>query len=57
MVKIGLVLIVLGVGSLVLQFLGFDVKFEDFLGGFKVWVGLISAAAGTLLLLAGFLGG
>jgi hypothetical protein len=57
MVKLGLFLIVLGVGSLLLQFFGFDLKFEDFLGTFKVWAGSISAAVGTLLLLAGFLGG
>jgi hypothetical protein len=55
MVKIGLLLIILGIGSLVLKFLGFDLKFENFMGSAQPWILLTGAAVGAMLLFAGFM--
>lgn len=53
MAKFGLLCIAVGLLSLILPFLGFELKFENFLGTMRPWIALGVAAFGTLLLYAG----
>jgi hypothetical protein len=53
MAKFGLLCIAVGLISLILPWLGFELKFENFLGTARPWIALGVAAFGTLLLYAG----
>jgi hypothetical protein len=55
MAKFGMVLIVFGLGSLILKFLGFPLKFEDFMGSSQIWVLIGLSIFGALLFFAGFM--
>ena len=57
MAKLGILLILIGLASLILPFMGFPLQFEkNILGDLRPWVALGTAVFGALLLFAGFFG-
>lgn len=53
MIALGVVLVILGVGSLVLPSLGLDLAFLDTLNTYQPWAGIIVAALGLITVLFG----
>ncbi len=55
MAKIGFALILIGMGSLILKFFGFELKFEAAMGTSEIWIFIGVAFFGALLFFAGFM--
>ncbi len=53
MIALGVVLVILGVGSLVLPNLGLDLAFLDTMNTYQPWAGIIVAALGLITVLFG----
>lgn len=53
MISLGVLLVILGVGSLVLPSLGLQLTFMDWLDAYQPWAGLIVAALGLITILFG----
>jgi len=53
MISLGVILVILGVGSLVLPYLGLQFRLMDFVDPYQPWVGIIVAAVGLITVLFG----
>jgi predicted lipid-binding transport protein (Tim44 family) len=53
MISLGVLLVILGVGSLVLPSLGLQFTFMDWLDAYQPWAGIIVAAVGLITVLFG----
>jgi predicted lipid-binding transport protein (Tim44 family) len=53
MISLGVLLVILGVGSLVLPSLGLQFTLMDWLDAYQPWVGIIVAAVGLITVLFG----
>ncbi|HEX9738704.1 MAG TPA: hypothetical protein VGA91_05680 [Candidatus Limnocylindria bacterium] len=53
MISLGVLLVILGVGSLVLPSLGFQFTLMDWLDAYQPWAGIIVAAVGLITVLFG----
>ncbi|MEK6191464.1 MAG: hypothetical protein AABM41_03955 [Chloroflexota bacterium] len=53
MISLGVLLVILGVGSLVLPSLGLQLRFMDWLDPYQPWAGIIVAAVGLITVLFG----
>ena len=53
MISLGVLLVILGVGSLVLPNLGFQLSLMEFVDPYQPWAGIIVAALGLITILFG----
>ncbi len=53
MISLGVLLVILGVGSLLLPYFGLQFTLMDFVNDYQPWIGIIVAALGLITILFG----